>query len=319
MSFGTPPLVTVFGGGGFIGRYVTEYLLKAGARVRVAQRRPKQAYFLQPLGQVGQIQFVAAEVTRPDSVSLAVKGADAVVNLVSVFGSAMERVNGEGAGIVARAAAEAGASALVQVSAIGADPEGEARYAQSKARGEAEARKAFPKATIIRPSVVFGPEDELTNRFAGLLALLPVYPVIAAETRFQPVYVRDVARAIATAALDQKYAGKTFEVGGPDVMTMRELTAEIARLANHQRMLADVPDFAAAALSRLGFLPGAPLTHDQWLMLQKPNVASGKKGSGLDAFGIEPTALGAVASEWLVRFREGGRFAPMKSSIEAQV
>lgn len=319
MTFGSPSLVTVFGGGGFIGRYVCEYLLKAGARVRVAQRQPKQAYFLQPLGQVGQIQFVAAELTKPDSVELAVRGADAVVNLVSVFGSQMERINGEGAGHVAKAAAAAGASALVQVSAIGANADGEAQYARSKSRGEAEAKKAFAKATIIRPSVVFGPEDALTNRFAGLLDMLPVYPVIAPETKFQPVYVRDLAQAIAAAALDGKaHGGKTYEIGGPDVVTMRTLTEEVGRLSNQDTALVDMPDFAAAALSRLGFLPGAPLTHDQWLMLQQPNVASGKKGSGLDAFGIEPTPLDVVGGEWLVQYREGGRFAPTLPALEAQ-
>lgn len=316
MKIGNPPLVTVFGGGGFVGRYVCEYLLKAGARVRVAQRSPKSAYFLQPLGQVGQIQFANADVNRPDSVALAVSGADAVVNLVSVFGRAMQRVNGVGAGIVAEEAAKAGAGALVQVSAIGADPAGPADYAKSKAAGEANVRKAFPKATIIRPSLVFGPEDQLTNRFASLLAMLPTYPVIAPKTKFQPVYVRDLGRAIASAALDPKtHGGKTYEIGGPDVMTMRALTAEIGRLAGQDTGLIDLPDVAAAGMAKLGFLPGAPLTWDQWLMLKKDNVAGGK--NGLAAFGIEPTPLDAVAGEWLGRFREGGRFAARATPLDA--
>lgn len=316
MKIGNPPLVTVFGGGGFVGRYVCEYLLKTGARVRIAQRNPKSAWFLQPLGQVGQLQFANADVNRPDSVALAASGADAVVNLVSVFGRHMMRVNGEGAGIVARAAADAGAGALVQVSAIGADPAGPAVYARSKAAGEANAKQAFPKATIIRPSLVFGPEDQLTNRFASLLATLPAYPVIAPDTKFQPVYVRDLGRAIAAAALDPKaHGGKTYEIGGPDVMTMRALTAEIGRLAGQDKALIDLPDVAAKAMARLGFLPGAPINWDQWLMLQSDNVASGK--NGLFAFEIEPTPLDAVAGEWLGRFREGGRFAARATPLDA--
>ena len=316
MKIGNPPLVTVFGGGGFVGRYVCEYLLKAGARVRVAQRHPKKAYFLQPLGQVGQLQFANADVNRRDSVALAVSGADAVVNLVSVFGRMMGRVNGEGAGIVAEEAAKAGAGALVQVSAIGAGADGPADYAKSKAAGEANAKKAFPKATIVRPSLVFGPEDALTNRFASLLAMLPVYPVVAPNSKFQPVYVRDLGQAIAAAALDPKtHGGKTYEIGGPDVLTMRALTAEIARLAGQDTGLVDLPDVAAAGMARLGFLPGAPMTWDQWLMLQKDNVVAGK--NGLDAFGVEPTPIDAVAGEWLGRFREGGRFAARATPLDA--
>ncbi len=317
MTKGTPPLITVFGGGGFIGRYVCEYLLKAGARVRVAQRHPKQAYFLQPLGQVGQIQFAASDVTRPDSVRLTASGADAVVNLVAVMGGRMEAINAGGARNVAEAAAAAGAKALVHVSAIGADASGEARYAKSKGAGEAAVRKYFAKAAILRPSVVFGREDEFTNRFAGLLDKLPVYPVIAPNTKFQPVYVRDLAQAIAAAALvPTKYAGKTFEIGGPDVMTMRDLTAQIGSLAGQDTGLIDMPDFAAAAMAKLGFLPGAPLTWDQWLMLQQDNVVS-KKAAGLDAFGIDATPLVSVAGEWLGRFVEGGRFAARATPLNA--
>ncbi|QIK96667.1 complex I NDUFA9 subunit family protein [Sphingomonas sp. HDW15A] len=311
----SPPLVTVFGGGGFIGRYVCEYLLKSGARVRVAQRHPRKAFFLQPLGQVGQIDFVAADVTKPASVELAVAGADAVVNLVAVFGRGMTGINVDGAVNIARASAAAGCKALVHVSAIGADPNGKADYAQSKGRGEAGVRAAFPDATIIRPSLVFGPEDQLTNRFASLLALLPFYPVIAPDTKFQPVFVRDLSQAVAVAALDPpKHRGKTYEIGGPDVMTMRALTAEIGRLAGHPKNLIDMPTFASSALARLGFLPGAPLTWDQWLMLQQDNIAA-KKSKGLAEFGITPTPLSAVAGEWLGRFREGGRFRPRAESL----
>lgn len=313
----SPPLVTVFGGGGFVGRYVSEFLLRSGARVRIAQRHPRKAHFLQPLGQVGQIDFIAADVTRSGSVDAACAGADAVVNLVAVMGRKMTAINVEGAANVARSAAAAGAKAMVQVSAIGADPAGASDYARSKGRGEAAVRAAFPGATIVRPSLVFGPEDQLTNRFARLMALLPVYPVIAPDTKFQPVYVRDLAKAIADAALDPaRHGGKTYDIAGPEVMTMRELTARIGKLSSQRRELVDMPAFASSALARMGFLPGAPLTWDQWLMLQQDNVAAAKS-KGLAAFGITPTPLDAVAGEWLGRFREGGRFAARASSTNA--
>lgn len=304
----SPPLVTVFGGGGFVGRYVCEFLLREGVRIRVAQRHPRKAHFLQPLGQVGQVDLIAADVTRPESAELACAGAEAVVNLVAVMERGMEAINARGAANVARAATKAGAKALVHVSAIGADPNGQAEYARSKGRGEAAVKSAFPGATIVRPSLVFGAEDQLTNRFARLLAMLPIYPVIAPQTRFQPVFVRDLAEAVAAAALDPvRHSGKTYEIGGPEVMTMRELTARIGKLAGQEKELVDMPSFASAGLARLGFLPGAPLTWDQWLMLQQDNVA-GSKSKGLAAFGIQPTPLEAVAGEWLSRFRHGGRF-----------
>lgn len=305
----SPRLVTVFGGGGFIGRYVCEALLKSDVRVRVAQRNAKSAYFLQPLGGIGQIDVVRADVTNAASVAAAVVGADAVINLVAIMGGAMQAVNATGAGNVAKTAADAGASILIHVSAIGANSDGASRYAQSKGHGEAAVRAAFPAATIIRPSLVFGAEDQLTNRFAGLLAMLPLYPVIAPNTRFQPVYVRDVAKAIAAAAIDPtRHRGKTYEIGGPQVMTMRELTAAIGTAAGQSTELVDMPDFAASLMSRFGFLPLAPLTRDQWLSLQSDNVV-GSKAHGLSAFGIDPVPLAAVAPEWLGRFREGGRFA----------
>jgi len=309
MVTSSPRLVTVFGGGGFIGRYVCEMLLKSGVRVRVAQRDSKRAFFLQPAGGMGQLDILRADVTNPDSVAAAVAGADAVINLVAIMGGAMHAVNATGAGHVATAAAAAGVSTLVHISAIGADPDGASRYSQSKGDGETAVRAAFPSATIIRPSLVFGPEDQLTNRFAGLLAMLPLYPVIAPRTRFQPVYVRDLAQAIAAAALDPaKHRARTYEIGGPQVMTMRDLTAAIGAAAGQSTGLVDMPNFAADLLSRFGFLPGAPLTRDQWISLQSDNVV-GPKALGLAAFGIDPVPLAAVAPEWLGRFRKGGRFA----------
>ena len=306
---GTPPLVTVFGGGGFIGRYVCETLLKAGARVRVAERDPRKAFYLQPLGGVGQVSATAADLRRPASVDAAVAGADAVVNLVGTFKGDLDAVHVEGAKRAAAAARAAGASAFVHVSAIGADPESASEYGCTKGLGEQAVRAAFPSATIVRPSTVFGPEDDFTNRFARM-AQLPFLPVIAPGVRFQPVYVRDLGQAIAAAALDPKtHGGKTYELAGPVPMTMRELNATVANLAGHDPELIQVPDFLAGGLSLLGFLPGVPLTRDQWIMLQKDNVPSGN-APGFKAFGITPTPLAAVAPEWLGRYKDGGRFAP---------
>ena len=308
-KLGTPPLVTVFGGGGFIGRYVCEALLKAGARVRAAERDPRKAWFLQPLGGVGQVSAVRADLTRPATIDVAVEGADAVINLVGTFKGNLDAVHVEGAKRAAAAARAEGAAAFGHSRAHGADPDSASDYGRTKGLGEQSVRAAFPGATVIRPSTVFGPEDDFTNRFARM-AQLPFLPVIAPNVRFQPVYVRDLGRAIAAAALDPKtHAGKTYELAGPAVMTMRELNAAVAGMAGHDPDLVEVPDFVAGGLSLFGFLPGAPLTRDQWLMLQKDNVA-GDKSSGFKAFGIAPTPLAAVGPEWLGRYKDGGRFAP---------
>jgi NADH dehydrogenase len=308
-------LVTVFGGGGFIGRYVCEALLKRGVRVRIAQRDPRQAYLIQPLAQVGQFGFVQADIANRDSVRHALKGATAAINLCGVFGKAMQSVHVDGARNVAELAAELGLDALAQVSAIGADAASESNYGRTKGEGEAAVRSAFPGATVIRPSLVFGPEDSLTNRFAGL-ARLPFLPVIAAKRNFQPVYVRDLGTAIALAALDPvRLAGQIYEIGGPQVMSMIELHRAILEITGQKPDLVPMPDFAANALSWLGFLPGAPLTRDQWIMLQRDNVPSGYPG--LEAFGIRPTPLAAVGMEWLGRFHRGGKFAGRRINLTA--
>ena len=309
-------LVTVFGGGGFIGRYVTEFLLRSGVRVRIAQRNPRQAYIIQPLAQVGQLGFVQADLTKPESVRRAVRGATAVINLCGVFGAKMRGVHVDGARNLAAAAREAGVKALVHVSAIGASVNSPSAYGRTKAEGEAAVREAFPDATVIRPSLVFGPEDELTNRFAGM-ARLPLLPVIAAKRNFQPVYVRDLGQAIATAALEpRRFAGRTYEIGGPQVMSMVDLNRAILELTGQKPDLMPVPDLFGNLLSYLGFLPGAPLTRDQWLMLQRDNVPSGDL-PGLEAFGINPTPLGAVGYEWLGRFHKGGKFAGRRINLTA--
>ena len=307
-------LVTVFGGSGFIGRYVCEQLLDSGVRIRVASRDPRSAYYIQPLSQVGQWGSVRADVTNKKSVGRAVEGADVVINLVGSFEN-MSRVQAEGAGNIADAASEAGARALVHISALGADASSEAAYSRTKGRGEEAVRKAFPNATIIRPSIVFGPEDQLTNRLAAM-SRLPVLPVIAPNCRFQPVFVEDLAKAVTAAALyPATHAGMTYEIGGPQVFTMRELTQQILAAAGRDTSLADVPDAIASLISWFGFLPGAPLTRDQWLMLQRDNVAS-EGAKGLDAFGIRPTPFAAVAPQWLGMYG-GNRFARRRVNLTA--
>lgn len=309
-------LVTVFGGGGFIGRYACELLFNSGVRVRVASRNPRSAHFIQPLGQVGRAGFVRADITNPAAVARAVEGASAVINLPGLLKGRFDAVHVAGARNVAAAARDAGVSALVHVSAIGADPGAEAQYARTKGEGEDAVRAAFPGATILRPSLVFGPEDQLTNRFASL-AWLPFLPVIAPTTRFQPVYVRDLAQAIVKAALEpDTYGAKLFEIGGPEAMTMRALNQAVLEASGQSTDLVDMPDFAASLLARFGWLPGAPLTSDQWLMLQQDNVPA-QGAPGIEAFGINPTPLGAVAADWLGRFDRGARFRGRRVNLTA--
>jgi NADH dehydrogenase len=303
-------LVTLFGGGGFLGRYAAQALFKTGARVRIVQRDPRRAFFLKPLARLGQVQFVSGDIRDAARVRAAVAGSDAVVNLVGVLKGDFEGIHVEGARNVAEAAAEAGAGALVHVSAIGADPDSESRYGRSKGEGEAAVRAAFPQASVMRPSVLFGREDNFINRFAGLARLAPVLPVIRGATKFQPVYAADAARAISAAALDpHTHAGKLYELGGPQVLTMRELMQWIVETTGRNRPLIDIPDPAARLVAKgFGWAPGAPITWDQWLMLQKDNVAS-TGTPGLDAFGIPRTPLAAVSEGWLTSYRRHGRFA----------
>ena len=301
-------LVTVFGGSGFVGRYAAQALLRAGARARFAERDPRRAFHLKMLGGLGQTQFVAADITRPDTVARAVEGADVVVNLVGVFGREMGRVHVDGARAVAEAAARAGAEALVHVSALGADPQSPSIYGRTKGEGEDAVRTAFPAATILRPSTVFGQEDQFLNRFAQLIARLPVVPVLRPNVRFQPVFAADVGEAIRAAAADPKrHGGRTFELGGPDRLSMLELQRWIAETIHRRPSFMELPDAMGALIARAGFLPGAPITTDQWLMLQKDNVVA-EDAPGLDSLGITPTPLDTVAPAWLVRFRRRGRF-----------
>ncbi len=297
-------LITIFGGGGFLGRYVAQTLLGQGARVRVACRNANSAIHIKPLGNLGQVQLMEADVRKPASVARAVRDADAVINLVGSFAD-MNAVQNIGAGVVAKAAADAGVKALVHISAIGADAHSNAEYGQSKAGGEAAVHAAFPAAVILRPSIVFGREDQFINRFAGLIRMLPVVPVIGAATRFQPVFVGDVAKAVAAALAHQD--GRVLELGGPEIFSMMELNRWIAKAIRRAPLFVEVPDIAAKMLAKgTGWMPGAPITDDQYKMLGSDNVVTGT--DGLAAYAIVPTPIDVIAADWLDIYRKHGRF-----------
>jgi NADH dehydrogenase len=309
-------LVTVFGGSGFLGRNVVRALCKRDYRIRVAVRRPELAGYLQPSGRVGQVHSVQANLRYPGSVELAVRDSHIVVNLAGILaesgGQTFNAVQGKGAETVARAAAAAGAR-LIHVSAIGADAQSASRYARAKAAGEQAVLAAVPSATIFRPSVMFGPEDQFTNRFAALARISPVMPLIGGDTRMQPVYVGDVATAIADAVDGKAAAGATYELGGPEVLTMREIIETILDITDRKRALVPVP-FGLARLKAafLQFAPGAlKLTPDQVTLLQSDNVVSdAAKAAGLtlEGLGITPDSLEAIAPQYLWRFRAAGQF-----------
>ncbi len=317
MASNLETLVTVFGGSGFLGRNVVRALCKRDYRVRVAVRRPELAFHLQPAGKVGQIHPVQANVRNAASVQAAMRGSDIVVNLTGILTPAgeqsFEAVHSRASGTVARAAAEIGAR-LVHVSAIGADEQSASTYARTKAAGENAALEAVPSATIIRPAVVFGPEDQFTNRFAALAQISPVLPLIGGgHTRMQPVYVGDVATAIADAVDGKTKAGATYELGGPDVMSMREIMQAICAITDRDRMLVSLP-FGLARLQALflQFAPGAlKLTPDQVELLKTDKVVSdAAKSAGLtlQGLGIAPEPMAAIAPQYLWRFRPMGQF-----------
>lgn len=303
-------VATVFGGAGFIGRYVVQRLAAAGYVVRVATRNPAGMRFLTTQGRVGQIVPLQVSVTDAEALARAVSGADVVINLVGILHERrpgdFERVQGQAPGLIAEAAAKAGARRMVQVSAIGADANSESLYARSKAQGEAAVLAAFPTATILRPSVVFGPEDQFFNRFASMAQMLPFMPVVSGDSRFQPVYVADVADAV-MAALEQDQAqGTTYELGGPRVMTMREVLRFILDTTHRRRRMVEMPmglmRFQARILEKL---PNPALTSDQLLLLGKDNVAAPSM-PGLVALGIAPKSVESVVPAYLRRFRPGG-------------
>jgi uncharacterized protein YbjT (DUF2867 family) len=321
--------ITVFGGSGFIGRYLVQRLARHGWIIRVAVRHPDRALFLKPMGAIGQITPVAASLRHERSIAAAVAGADAVVNLVGILheGSlparallprAVQRfadIHTEGAARVARAAQAAGVSTVVQMSALGADPASPSEYARSKAAGEQAVRSICPDARIVRPSVVFGPEDDFLNRFATLARFLPALPLIGGgKTRFQPVYVGDVADALLRLVEDPATAGKRYELGGPRIYSFRELMELMLRQIGRKRLLVPVP-FGVASLQAffLEWLPVPLLTRDQVLLLRRDTIVS-PGALTLADLGIAPTAMEMVIPSYLARYRPGGRFVSMVHS-----
>ena len=302
-------LVCIFGGGGFLGRYISQRLLSSGARVRIAERNVKNAMHIKPLGNLGQTQFASADVTKRDTVERAVHGCDMVINLVGILKGDFENVHVGGARNVAETARDAGCSTLLHMSAIGADVNSPSKYGRSKGDAETAVKEAFPDAIIFRPSIVFGREDQFINRFANLMRMAPIIPIIGGGTKFQPVYVRDVADASKIALeYPDNYSGKIFELGGPEVISMADLNRRIADMAGRDPGFVEVPDLIAGIMATCtGFLPGAPITLDQFKMLQKDNVVA-QKATGLEAFDLKPTPLAAVARGWMESYAEHGRF-----------
>ena len=306
-------LVTVFGGSGFLGRHIVRALANAGWRIRVAVRNTNTAHFLRPMGRVGQIQIVRANIRDNDAVAAALKDAHAAINLVGIlFQTGSQRfdaIHAEGAERIASHAAEQGVSRLIHVSAIGASKDSPARYGRSKAEGETRVRAAFPSATIFRPSIVFGPEDNFFNKFGWLARISPILPLIGGgKTRFQPVYVGNVAQAATRVLVDPSTAGKTYELGGPEVMTFKEILELVLKETRRKRILMPVP-FGLARLKAafLGLLPNPLLTLDQVRMLEADNVV-GEGALTLRDLGIVPTAAEAILPSYLWRFRKHGQF-----------
>ena len=304
-------LVTIFGGSGFLGRHTVRALARAGWRIKVATRHPARGFFLRPLGAVGQIDFVKCDVSDPQSVAQALAGAQAAINLTGILfekGQTFEDVQAVGAANIAQAAAAAGVRALVHVSAIGADLESDSAYAVTKAQGEQAVREAFADAVILRPSIIFGPEDGFFNKFAEMARFLPALPLIGGgRTRFQPIFVGDVAQAILAALSRQD--GRTYELGGPSVYSFKQLMQLILRETGRSRALIPMP-FALASLKAafLQLLPNPLLTMDQVRLLKKDNVVS-PTAAGLADLGITPTSVEAVIPSYLWRYRAKGEYA----------
>ncbi|MGJ8603575.1 MAG: complex I NDUFA9 subunit family protein [Marivita sp.] len=319
-------LVTIYGGSGFVGRYIARRMAKDGWRVRVAVRRPNEAIFVKPYGVVGQVEPILCNIRDDASVRAAMQGADAVVNCVGILAEAgkntFDAVQADGADRVARLAAEAGISTMVHISAIGADADGDSMYQRTKALGEAAVLEHMPNAIILRPSIVFGHEDQFFNRFAGMTRMGPILPVVGAETRFQPVYVDDVAKAACLAVTGRAVPG-VYELGGPDVNTFRDLMQHMLMVIRRRRLIVNIPFFAASIMGwsfdfaktiSFGLIP-AMVTRDQVKNLRNDNVV----GDGVKTFadlGITPVALEAVLPDYLWRFRPSGQYAGIKESAK---
>ena len=322
----TTPIVTIFGGSGFVGRYIAHRMARAGWRVRVAVRRPNEAMYVKPYGDVGQVEPMLCNVRDEASTRRAIEGADAVVNCVGILQEtkfqSFEDVHVDAAGLIARLSAEAGVSKLVHISALGADARAESAYSETKAEGDALVLQAMPDAVILRPSVVFGTEDRFFNRMAEFSRLSPVLPLFGADTKFQPVYVNDIALAV-EAAIIGDVAGGIYELGGPEVVSLHDLAKDAMKVAGRRRILLDVP-FWFARMKAWGFewiekltggLVPAMLTRDQLKMLEVDNIVN-EGAAGFSELGIEPTAMESVLDSYLYHYRAYGQFSAITESAK---
>jgi NADH dehydrogenase len=318
-------LVTIYGGSGFVGRYIARRMAQQGWRVRVAVRRPNEAIFVRPYGAVGQVEPVFCNIRNDTSVRAAMTGADAVVNCVGILNAVgrntFDAVQAEGATRIARIAADLGVARMVHISAIGADSASDSIYARTKAAGEAGVLEHFPQAVILRPSVVFGPEDQFFNRFAGMATLSPVLPIVGPDTRFQPVHVDDVAAAAELAVLGRAKPG-IYELGGPEVASFRELMQQMLAVIERRRLILRVPFVVAGVMAfvldmvqavTLGLVTNTILTRDQVRNLRRDNVVTEGR-MGFADLGIAPMSVGSVLPEYLWRYRPSGQYAPMMRS-----
>lgn len=304
-------LIVLFGGSGFVGNYVAQALLERGARLRIASRHPEKGHTLRPLANLGQLQFARCNILREADLAATLQGADGVVNLVGAFDGDLGKLMGTAPGAMARIAAEQGASRFVHVSATAADPEGETAYARTKALGEQMVLAHFPRATVLRPTILFGRDDTFINMFAQLIQLFPILPVFGPEAPLQLTYVDDVAEAAATALnAPQQHGGTTFELGGPDTLTMMEINRRIAAAQHRRRTFIPVPDPASALFAKL---PGTPMSTAQWLMLKAGTTVSGKQ-PGFAELGITPRPLDLFLDDWMTRYRKHGRFGERTSA-----
>ncbi len=320
-------LVTIYGGAGFVGRYIARRMAKEGWRVRVAVRRPNEALYVKPYGAVGQVEPVFCNIRDDDSVRAVMQGADAVVNCVGVLTqrgkNTFEAIQSEGAGRIARIAAEEGVETLVQMSAIGADPSSASDYARTKGEGEEKVLAAFPNAVILRPSVIFGPEDEFFNRFGKMAAELPVVSLVGAQTKFQPVYVDDVAQAAVKGVKGEAEPG-IYELGGPDVASFRELMEEMLDVIHRKRLIVGMPFWVGGIMAAaftvleklsLGLFHNGVLTRDQITNLKSDNVVA-EDAKTFAALGIKPAAMQAILPDYLWVYRDGGQYDAIRESAK---
>jgi uncharacterized protein YbjT (DUF2867 family) len=297
-------VVTVLGGTGFFGRHLAQELLSRGARLRLASRHPGKAWRVRPLGNLGQMQFAHVDVTRPESLAAVLAGSDAVVNLVGSFSGNLDALQGRGAGRIAAAAREAGVGTFVHVSAIGADAGSPIAYARSKGEGEEAVLSAFPEATIVRPSVLFGDDDSFVMMFGRLIAMAPVLPVFGPQAKIQPLFVDDAAEAVANALGLPAARGRRYEIAGPEVITMLELNQRIAAAQCRKRTFIELPDAVSGAIAAVPF---GPISSDQWALLKAGNMAD-PASPGAQDLGVAPRPLSLFLERWMVRFRKNGRF-----------